>query len=462
MVVVNTVLTSDLEFGNRIDAELYRASLRESFEKIFQTGFQVTRLRRACIIRSGTTPSDRVDGLTKGPILFKTTDIRNGIISPTGDYYRITDDVHRRMGKTQLQDHDVLLNIVGATLDVIGRSAFVSKLEDEANITQAMVLLRSQTPDLLPGYLFVFLNTKFGQDQIARYARPTGQYNLNLHEVGHICIPLLPTIEQQAIEDLVLSAGKLQTLSTSCYLQAEQQLMVELGLDKLAFQKPVGYIAQYSEALNSRRIDADYFQTPFRQNDFHLNKYSTVELHTLTSISKGIEVGSSAYEVDGHPFLRVSNIKETGIELGPSDKYISPALYAKLEAFTPQIGELLLTKDGSPGIATVVDQICSGIISGGVVRLRPKDDTIPLEYLAMAINSQACRMQVARECSGALILHWKPSQIRKLRVPLLPKPAMEQIAVLATESKRAKRESVELLYQARARVEKLIEEAGQS
>lgn len=458
MAVVNTVLTSDLEFGNRIDAELYRASLQESFEKIFQTGFPVTRLRRTCIIRSGTTPSDRVDGLKKGPILFKTTDIRNGILSPKGDYYRITDDIHRRMAKTQLQDRDVLLNIVGATLDVIGRSAFVSQLEDEANITQAMVLLRSQTEDLLPGYLFAFLNTCFGQDQVARYARPTGQYNLNLHEVGHICIPLLPLPEQQAIENMVLSAGNLQNRSTSCYEQAEQHFQDGLGLNSLAFQRPVGYVAQVSEALGSRRIDADYFQMPFRQNEAHLNKFETKQLHELASISKGIEVGSNAYEAAGHPFLRVSNIKETGIELGPSDKYISPARYAELQGYRPEIGELLLTKDGSPGVAMAVDQPYNGIISGGVVRLKPKSDEIPVEYLALAINSRACRMQVDRECSGALILHWKPSQIRRLRIPLLQKSVMERIAELVIESKRAKRESEALLSQAKTLVEKLIEE----
>jgi type I restriction enzyme S subunit len=167
-------------------------------------------------------------------------------------------------------------------------------------------------------------------------------------------------------------------VSRQKYEAAQQMLESELGLDKLIFQKPVGFIAQFSEALNSKRIDADYFQTPFRQIDDHLDKYSTAKLHTLVDIVKGIEVGSSAYKTEGHPFLRVSNIKETGIELGPSDKYISPALYAALQSYRPQIGELLLTKDGSPGVAMAVDQDCDGIISGGVVRLKPKPTKFPL------------------------------------------------------------------------------------
>jgi restriction endonuclease S subunit len=459
MAVWFTEPISALEFGNRIDAELYRPSLRQSFERMFQTGLPVTRLRRVCIILSGTTPPDRIDGLTSGPILFKTTDIRNGIISSQGEYYRITDEVHRRMAKTRLEDRDVLLNIVGATLEVIGRSAFVYQLDDEANITQAMVFLRCQTPDVLPGFLFAYLNTKYGQDQIARYARPTGQYNLNIQEVGHICIPLLPVYEQRAIEKLILSAGDLLKVSAESYAKAEQRLKTELGLDKLTFEKPVGYTARLSEATARGRIDADYFQIPFRQIDKHLDKYTTAQLHTLVDIAKGIEVGSAAYQASGYPFLRVSNVKETGIEIGPSDKYISPALYSRLQDYRPQVGEILLTKDGSPGVAMSVDQDCDGIISGGIVRLKPKNSNVPNEYLALAINSRLCRMQVERECSGALILHWKPASIRKLRIPILAEPIMRQIADLVIKAKLARRESVRLLEQAKARVEQLIEEA---
>ena len=42
---------------------------------------------------------------------------------------------------------------------------------------------------ILPGYLFAFLNTKYAQDKIKRFARPTGKYNLNLMEAGKILIP---------------------------------------------------------------------------------------------------------------------------------------------------------------------------------------------------------------------------------------------------------------------------------
>lgn len=352
------------------------------------------------------------------------------------------------------------MTIIGATPEIVGRTAIV-RTNDPACVTNQNVAVISTSGNFDPFFLTAYFQTKWGRDQVWRHSRRTEQVNLNCREVERVLVPNPPLTTQEAIGNLVRSSFSATDRSIELYQTALQVLEAELGLDKLTFQKPVGYVANLSEAMIGRRIDADFFQTPFRQIEDHLNKYSTAQLHTLVGIAKGIEVGSSAYQAEGHPFLRVSNVKETGIELGPSDKYISPALYAALQSYRPQIGELLLTKDGSPGVAMAVDQECNGIISGGVVRLKPRTDKIPIEYLALAINSRACKMQVERECSGALILHWKPALIRKLRVPILPVPTMDKIAILVAESKQARRKSDELLAQAKTRVEQLIEEAIQ-
>lgn len=78
-------------------------------------------------IRSGTTPPDRDDGLEQGVILLKTVDIQNRVLltQDAGSYYRISPEIAVRMGNTKLMPHDVLINIVGATTDVVGRVAFV-------------------------------------------------------------------------------------------------------------------------------------------------------------------------------------------------------------------------------------------------------------------------------------------------------------------------------------------------
>jgi len=385
--------------------------------------------------------------------------VKYPLISPDQPFARIPADfVDAHSTIRTLKAGDIVISKVGSPC----YAALLSDDMPPSAMTRTVLGMSDIDESIVdPHYLIAFLRCKHGFEQLMRERELTIQYQLTLDRTRKVRV-FLPTLPiQQMIGDIVRGYYRALRSSQDAYAAALQLLELELGLTKLTFQKPVAYIAQFSEALNSRRIDADYFQTPFRQIDDHLDKYSTAKLHTLADITKGIEVGSSAYKPEGYPFLRVSNIKETGIELGASDKYISPALYAALQNYRPQVGELLLTKDGSPGVAMAVDQECNGIISGGVVRLKPKTDEIPIEYLALAINSRACRMQVERECSGALILHWKPALIRKLRVPILPVPIMEKIAELVTEAKRARRKSDELLEQAKTRVEQLIAEAVQ-
>lgn len=124
----------------RIDGEFYRKEfLQDDFKKL-----QVFAFNDICTIKSGTTPPDRDDELRDGVVLLKTTDIRNGVLSKENieNFYFISREIANRMKETKLEPGDVLLNIVGATTEVIGRTAFVPDDFPEANITQAMAFLR--------------------------------------------------------------------------------------------------------------------------------------------------------------------------------------------------------------------------------------------------------------------------------------------------------------------------------
>ena len=389
--------------------------------------------------------------------LVRTLQIKSPLLSRDSMTYIDVEDHERHFSKTELVAGDIVFTKIGAG---IGDVAVLPPDFDRYNFSQNVAGASLNRGKINGFYLLAYLATTWGRQQLLRYMMPSGQGKLELRDIKKLRIARFEN-EEADISDLVVRSENALRNSRIKYADAQRLLDVELGMDKVTFQKPVGYVANLSEALVSQRIDADYFQTPYRQIENHLNRYATAQLGTLVGIAKGIEVGSGAYQAKGHPFLRVSNVKETGIELGPSDKYISSALYESLQIYRPQIGELLLTKDGTPGVAMAVDQECNGIVSGGVVRLKPKTDRIPIEYLALAINSRACKMQVQRECSGALILHWKPASIRKLRVPILPTPTMDKIAALVSESKQARCKSEKLLEQAKARVEQLIQEATQ-
>ena len=179
----------------------------------------------------------------------------------------------------------------------------------------------------------------------------------------------------------------------------------------------------------------------------------------LVTLKKGFEPGSEKYQEEGKLFIRVSSLSKNGIE-NKDQKYLSDELYQKLKPdYEPEVGEILLTKDATPGIAYVVKELVEGIISGGILRLKLKGDIEP-EYLALCINSMIGRMQAERDVGGSVILHWKPEQIKNILVPVLPKSTQQKIAELVQKSHEARRKSKELLEEAKRKVEEMIEKEG--
>lgn len=461
MAVWSKISTSQLEYS-RIDADFYHPQyLRElnAWHSISEK-IKVTKLRSLICypVRTGRTPRSRnyKQGEQIVPFI-KTDDVREGYINFENPSYLPCQVLRAR---DYIPGDSVVVTIIGATPDIVGRAAIVRKLDHEC-VTNQNIAVISTSENCDPYYLTAFLQTPMGRDQLWRHARRTEQVNLNCREVERILVPLPSSDVQYKIGNMLRESFARTDQSRVLYSQAEQLLETELGLDQLNLQKPVGYTARFSEIVSNNRIDADFYQIPFRQIHQHLDKFKTERLCQLAQLKKGIEVGSKAYSDSGHLFLRVGNVKEKQIEVNTSDKFISDTLFQNLIAYQPQKGELLLTKDGSPGICYVVDQEIDGIVSGGILRLLLSNESIPAEYLALVINSKVCRMQVEQDCSGALILHWKPSSVRNLRIPLLHDDIMCEIANLVIASKQAKLESERLLDKAKTRVEQMIEEAVQ-
>lgn len=308
-----------------------------------------------------------------------------------------------------------------------------------------------------PWYLFVFMLSKHGRILRDRLKTNTLIGFVSKPQLYSIPILLPPKSQQETIANKAAEASRLMKLSHDKRVTAHRIFEKAIKLDELKLIKKNSFIADLREVASNRRMDADYYQTPFLQMNDHLSCFNHIELGAIAKITKGIEVGSTAYKESGVPFLRVSNIKEMGIDVGPSDKFISQELFSRLSSFSPQVGEVLLTKDGSPGIAFAVNQKLEGVISSGVVRLTLKGSAIPAEYLALAINSRPCQMQVERECSGALILHWKPSSIQKLKIPLVDAESMIEIVRLISEAKEAKKTALTLIASARKQVESMVD-----
>jgi len=456
MITYSIIQKSQFEGAHRMDAEYYQPEYLEN-EKIiknYKNGFKLLEelLKRKNAITGGATPLG-AEYLKSGIPFLRVQNVMQNYLE-LDDVVYISDEIHNGLLKrSKIKSGDVLLTITGVSY---GKSATIPEDFTEGNINQHSVKIEIDDKVIFPEFLSTFLNSKFGKYQNDRKITGLSRPGLVYTELKDILIPLVNLDKQIKIKNLVKISNDILKQSKSLYSQAEDLLLEELGLKDFEIEDDLAYVVNLSDVKTARRADSDYFQPKYKKILFQIRSYNIRLLGKSVSMKKGVEPGSDAYQDEGKLFIRVSSITKHGI-IDKDQKYLSEELYQALrKSYEPKIGDILLTKDATPGIAYVLKEPIEGIIAGGIIRLKLKEE-IEAEYLALCINSVIGQMQIERDAGGSVIVHWKPEQIKNLRVPILPKITQQKIADLVRQSHEARKKAKELLEQAKREVEKLIE-----
>lgn len=99
------------------------------------------------------------------------------------------------------------------------------------------------------------------------------------------------------------------------------------------------------------------------------------------------------------------------------------------------------------------------ITSGALLHLtvRNKAEVLP-DYLTLVLNSPIVQLQAERDSNGAIIQHWKPSEIENVIIPVLDMDIQKEIATKVQESFALRKQSKQLLEYAKQAVEMAIEQ----
>jgi type I restriction enzyme, S subunit len=347
----------------------------------------------------------------------------------------------------------VLLTMAGAYL---GQAAVFNE-EFECSSNQAIAKITLKPNSINPYYLSTFLNCKYGQSQIERFRTGTGQPNLNLGLIKLIRVVNTSVSFQNKIDEIVNTALRFRQESINFYKEAQNLLLSELDLTNWQPKHQLTFVKNYFDTAEAERIDAEYFQPKYEAITKAIKAYKSgwETLGNLLTIKKCIEVGSDEYQNEGIPFVRVSNLSPFEIS---EEKYISENLYQEIKQHQPKKGEILFSKDATPGIAYYLNETPKKMIpSGGILRLKNKSDRINNEYLTLVLNSFLTIEQANRDVGGSVILHWRPNQIKGTVIPLLPESMQLEIQQKVTESLSLRKQSKHLLECAKNAVEIAID-----
>ncbi len=442
----------------RIDAEHYRAEylrVRKVLNK-----HQLDNLSNLVTqtISTGHTPSMKREEFYGGNIKFiKTNNLRDNYIKPNFEHY-LSEFGNNEIKRTQLKKDDIIVTIIGATQKIVGRATKITEDILPANINQNIALIRVDRNKINPDFINIYLNSYYGKQYLYYLSRQTEQVNLNCEEVGRVQVPIFSNVFQNKIEELVTFSHKKQEDSKKSYKQAEQLLLKKLNLLDFEPSKEKVAIKNLSESFGvSGRLDSEYYQPKYDDilEKIKLTNYD--KLGKIVNILKSVEPGSKAYQENGIPFVRVSNL--TKFEISKPDIHLSKDLFDKdtLEKLQPKKDTILLSKDGTVGIAYNVKKDSNFITSGAILHLNIKSYDVLPEYLTLVLNSLLVQMQSERDAGGSIIKHWKPSEIEEILIPIIDDKKQIKIEEKIKSSFELKEQSKKLLDVAKKAVEIAIE-----
>ena len=361
---------------------------------------------------------------------------------------------YNRLSKYALAPNDILVSVVGT----LGNASIIQGHELPAIFSCKSTAIKAKSVN--PFYLLCYLNSKYGKSLLCRKERGAIQKGLNLDDLKTLDIPLFSDALSKNTELLIIKALDSISLAKQVYSEAEMQIETIFN-SAIAAPSTNNSIKTLGESfLQSGRLDAEYYQSKYDTLFETLSKFNCAKLggaNGLVSITKSIEPGSEAYVEKGIPFVRVSDVSR--FEISEPEIKLRSDILPNPEVLFPRKDTILLSKDGSVGIAYKVETPMSVITSGALLHLRIRDKSAILpDYLTLVLNSHIVQLQAERDSNGAIIQHWKPSEIENVIIPILEMDLQKEISTKVQESFALRKQSKQLLEYAKQAVEMTIEQ----
>jgi restriction endonuclease S subunit len=454
MAQISIIQHSDVKKAKRIDSEYYKPFNLKSEKLITSKSFsRLKDVGNFIIGPFGSTVKVEDYVETKKYKYIRGKDIKNGILN-NEDNVAVSKEKYDSLPRYHLQNNDLLITVVGT----IGNVAIYRDSFGPAIFSCKSSILRPNK--ITSELLMIFLLSKYGKSLLMRNERGAIQKGFNLPDLKNIPIPNFTKEFKETINTIVLKSSGKQQQSKQLYKEAETILLEELDLLNYKTEQPLTFSTTRKEVETAKRFDAEYFQPKYEKIIKHIENYSGGYdvVKNFVTWKKGIEVGSDAYTETGKEFVRVSDCSTFDIK--ESSRKISASMFEGLQKkYQPKRGDIIFTKDGTIGITSVLKDDIDGVLSSAFLSLtlKAKYKSYNKECFALILNSIVTKMQVEQLSGGAIIAHLKPSDFEKFKLPIIRPSIQQQIAEKVNRSHQLRKESKELLEEAKRRVEEEIE-----
>jgi len=448
---VSVIGLTALEENMRIDAEYYRPEYLVPHRKNLELR-PIGDILTKC--QYGISQEMNEEGI--GVEIYRMNDLEDGLCKDSDLKFVDIDEPKAKLYR--LKPNDILFNRVNS-IQFVGRTAIYKHENRNRVFASYLIRLNTNEKEVLPDYLNIFLNCKYGRKELTRKARwAVNQANVNAEELKRIALPISSTPLQKEIENAVNKAHFLLRKAREVYLEAEQQLLKEINLADYKPSDKNTSVRSLAKCLADDRFDAEYWQP----------KYDELKQKLQTTRSVPLE---KVFDLIGHPTQ--SDYTESGNIPVIAQKHLGPELTLKSTDFDNLTSHSLIKKTdkkyllkdkdvlvcsaGAPG-QTVLwrDRYAKEAIGGSFITILRGTDFIP-EYVALYLASLPGQMQFQQYQTASVQQYVYPSQIKKILIPNLKIDVQKELSEKVLNSHQTKEEAKDLLEKAKRAVEIFIE-----
>ncbi|AEF84099.1 dna methylase-type I restriction-modification system [Treponema primitia ZAS-2] len=354
----------------------------------------------------------------------------------------------------KLKQGDVLICRTNGNPNLVGRSALVLENTEYAYASY-LFKIRPKTEIINSSTLVAFLSCKYGRNEIDKYSMTSNQTNFSPAKFKEIDIPIFNKSFNSKIEGLYFTAHKHLGKAVSFYHHAENLLLEAIGLKDFTPNNANVNVKTFKKSFGSTgRLDAEYYQEKYEDYEKLVKKY----INGYEPLGVACEIKDNNFSPENeieYQYIELADIGKSGNITGcttAQGKDLPSRARRKVNANDV----IVSTIEGSLSSCALVphnydDALCS---TGFYVINSLK---INSETLLVLIKSEPLQNLLKQGCSGTILTAISNTEFSNIPIPLIDASIQRQIADLINKSFVLRKESENLLEEAKAMVEREIE-----
>lgn len=452
---------SEIDTKDRLTVDHYLSDDLQIIKRLERSPYDLVDLGNLAAVKGGKRLPPKALYSSSGIPYIRVIDIGDYEILLSDAVY-ISDELHQKIKRYQLQKDDIGIVIVGAT---IGKTAIFKSSVSPCNFNENLARITTNKQKLSPDFLLSYLQSSFGQAYISWLTGGSAQAKLSLERIAKIQVPLPLLSIQDQISQVMQEAyrdrqGKLEQ-ARNLLKGSDDFVFGVLNLAPESIEEETKFLRSIS-SIKGRRFDVE-FNMGFHKFDPYMDQVQPVK--AVANFPKEIEDPKTTPEIS----FNYIDIASIDIELGEI-REISEVLGTDAPSRARQVvhtGDIIIsTVRPTRGATALIPESMDGFICSTGFSIVHPNKKITSEYLHAALRLHTTLEQFGRRSAGSSYPAILDKDVKETLIPVPDKDIQNKISTEVirrrSEAKRLRTEAEAVVAEAKARVERMIlgEEVG--